>query len=231
MARTVLPALAFGSGCASRIEIQNLGELPIAVNAEAHRASGALAPWDRAPGNSFLMNPGEALELRAHIQEETTEAWVDVRETVPPASRPSAAVRATTDCVDSGALRSADRQAAYPLQNPWFSADVDDSTDGSVLLLNTANEPATATVCYSAGALYSLPGRALRPVCSSSAKIQVPPFGSQTFALRREGSSHLDLRTAGSAIVLQILRPVPGSTHLFTVDSSISFEGESSHRE
>jgi len=96
--------------------------------------------------------------------------------------------------------------------------------------VNTSAQPVTASLCYSAGAFYSLPdgrrGGELTPVCTASFAVQIPPFSARQFPIQREGSAHFSLRTRGAAIVLQMLKPQGAGVKIYAVDSSIRFGAE-----
>jgi hypothetical protein len=207
----VIPALAYEGGCSSAMELRNLGEEAAAVDVEVHRADGTLAGVEAM---RVHLAPGET------IRRQIEGAWVKVREAVD--AWPVVGVRGSVDCREGNVVRTAGREAAYPTRDPWFAGD----GEGSILLINTSEHASKASLCYSSGAEYSLPGEAFRPICAMSYEVQVPPFGSRTFAVRQDGSRHFELRTSGEGIVLQMLRAVAGSARVFAVDSSISFGGE-----
>ena len=224
---TIVPALAYGGGCSSAIELRNIGQDPVVVDAEPHREDGSLASLMARSGVAVHLRAAETVRVQAQIEEETNGAWVRVRETVQ-AGYPVVAVRGTTECVEGVNVRTVHRDVSYATRNPWWAGEVDGLGDGSILLINTSERPARARLCYSSGSEFSLPGRQFEPICSASAEVLVPPFGSRTFALRQGANTHFALRTSGDRIVLQMLRSVTGTTRMFTVDSSISFgNGES----
>ncbi|MCU1263075.1 MAG: hypothetical protein JWO80_5960 [Bryobacterales bacterium] len=225
---TIVPALAYGGGCSSAIELRNLGQGPVVVDAEPHREDGALASLVARSGVAVHLRAGETASVQAQIEEETNGVWVRVRETVQAGYRPVVTVRGTTECVEGANVRTVHRDVSYATRNPWWAGDVDDLGDGSILLINTSERPARASLCYSSGSEFSLPGRQFDPICSASAEVHVPPFGSRTFAVRHGANNHFAVRTSGDRIVLQMLRSVAGTTRMFTVDSAISFgNGES----
>src|ERR1700689_3405023 len=80
---SVLPALAYGPSCWSSLDLHNLGDRVVAVEVEAHRASGALVALVGHPSVVLSLTPGETVSYRLEIQEETGDAWVKVREQVP----------------------------------------------------------------------------------------------------------------------------------------------------
>ena len=66
----------------------------------------------------------------------------------------------------------------------------------------------------------------LTPLCSSAFQVQLALFGARQFTVEREGSSSFTMRTHGDAIVLQMLRPLGTGVRIYSVDSTIKFEGE-----
>jgi hypothetical protein len=229
---SVVPALAYGTSCTSSVELQNLGDRPVAVEVEGHRESGALVPPEGRSDVARRLAPHERASYKLGIEEETAGAWIRVREKVPSQElSPVIAVHGTTECVSGNQLRSASREVAYPTRNPWFDADTAEMRAGVISLINTSERPVRASGCYSSGGLYSNPAETHRatellPVCSASFTMQVPPFGSRQFAVAREGSSHFSLRTEGSSIVLQMLRPLAENVRIYAVDSTIQFGSE-----
>ena len=171
------------------------------------------------------------MSYKLEMDEETTSAWIKVREIIPaPRLTTVVAVSGTTECVAGDQLRSTPRQVAYPTRNPWFSGNVSEIPSDEILLVNASERPATAWLCYSAGNLYGDPNNVrapgLKPICSSDSVVQIPPFGTRQFPVARNGSSYFSLKTAGAAIVLQMLRPLDSSVRLYTVDSTITFGRE-----
>ncbi len=222
---SVVPALAYGPSCWSSLDLHNLGDRAVIVEVEAHRASGALVPLIGHPGVVFSLNPGERISHRLEIQEETGDAWVKVREQVPSERLwPVVAVSGTSECAIDNQLRTTAREVAYPTRNPWFSDDVSEIPGNVIALVNTSERAAKTSLCYSAGNLYSVPGKILAPICSQFFEVQIPPFGARQFPVVRDGSSHFSLKTDGSAIVLQMLRPLATGIKLYTVDSTIKFQ-------
>ena len=228
---SVVPALLAGGSCQSAVSLQNLGDRAVTVEAEAHRTSGALAPWSGRAGNSLRLNAGARVTLQLDSEEETSDAWVRIREHIPaPAREPVVAVSGATECVSGNELRKAPREVAYPSRNPWFSGDVGELPGELLMLINASEHPARAEVCYSAGGLYSVPGETrkgeLRPICTSSFDVQVPPFGSRHFPVEREGNTHFSLKTEGERVVLEMLKPLDGAAKLYVVNSTIRFGAE-----
>lgn len=230
---SVLPALAYGATCSSEIELHNLSDRPVTVEVEGHRGSGALVGLAGLPGNTLRLAPHQQGKYKLAIPEETTDAWVKVRERSPPGTAPAIAVSAESECLSGDQLRSVRRDVAFPQRNPWFDAEVEALTGGVVSLINTSPAGALVRLCYSMGNLYSVPrrdGRAgdLMPICSQAFDLLIPPFGARQFPVERDGSSYFSLRTAGQAIVLEMLRPLDANIKIYRVDSSIRFEGDPS---
>ncbi len=227
---SVLPSLAYGSSCWSSLNLQNLGNRPVTVEIQSHRASGALVPLVDHPQETVQVRSGERARYRLEIEGETGSAWVKVRELVPaPELSPVIAVSGTTECTIGNQLRTADREVTYPTRNPWLDADVRDMPGNLISLVNTSEHAARASLCYSSGDLYSDPGQRvsqLTPICSHSAEVQIAPFSARQFPIERESSTHFSMKTRGESIVLQMLHPVESSVKLYSVDSTIRFESE-----
>ncbi|MGO9262064.1 MAG: hypothetical protein ACLQU1_38050 [Bryobacteraceae bacterium] len=230
---SVLPALAYGPACASEIELHNLSDRVVMVEMEGHRASGALVGLAGLPGTTLRLAPHQRGSYKLEIPEETTGAWVTVRERDPPGLAPAVAVSAASECVAGDQLRSVRRDVAFPQRNPWFDSDVSAVPGGLVSLINTSPLGAMARLCYSSGNLYSVPGHSQRagelaPICSLAFDLLIPPFGAREFPVERDGNSHFSLRTLGSAIVLEMLRPLDANIKIYRVDSSIRFDADPS---
>ncbi|HXA50861.1 MAG TPA: hypothetical protein VNV86_11175, partial [Candidatus Acidoferrum sp.] len=181
---SIVPALAFGGACSSVLELRNLGDRDAMVDVEGHRASGAMVALADHPGSSLRLGSGQRGKYKLEIAEETTGAWARVREHVPAGGpSPIVAVSAATECIVADQLRTVGRDVVFPTRNPWFSSDSEPLRDGVIALINTTERTAKASACYSAGSLYSVPeanrGSSLRPICSTSFDVQVPPFGSR----------------------------------------------------
>jgi len=203
----------------------------VALEVEAHRESGALVPLAGNPGVAFELKPGEKVTYRLQIEEETAGAWVRVKEQVAEHASPVVAVSGATECVTGDQLRTAARELAYPMRDPWFAGDISEMRGDLIVLVNTSEQPVTASLCYSAGNLYSVPDPTrgtseLTPVCSASFDVLIPPFGTRQFPVAREGNTHFSLKTKGPAIVLQMLRPLDTNVRIYAVDSTIKFGGE-----
>ena len=229
---SVLPALAYGASCSSTVHVQNLADTPVSIEVEAHRASGALAPLAGRGSRMIRLEPGQQGEYRLDIDEETTGAWVRMRETIPESSpAPVVALSGATECRAGDQLRVVNREVAFPTRNPWFSADTASLQGALVALVNTSEQAARASACYSAGNLYSVPDPAqpvteLRELCSATVDVQIPPFGTREIPVERNGNSHFSLRTRGDAIVLQMLRGGNEGVRIYSVDSTIRFGEE-----
>lgn len=228
---SIVPALAYGQSCWSTVDLHNLGDRPVMVEVEAHRASGALVALTGHPRVAVHIAPGEHGSYRLEIAEETGDAWVKIREMVPSRRMfPVIAVSGTTECTNSSQLKTTAREVSYPMRNPWFSGDVGDLQSDIIAVVNTSERPAKAALCYSAGNLYSVPTgqrtAQLAPICSQALEALIPPFGARQFPVQREGSTHFDLKTQGEAIALEMLRPIEPGVKLYTVDSTIKFGGE-----
>lgn len=229
---SVLPALAYGAKCASTVDLRNLSDRPVTLEIEGHKSTGALAGLVGHPSMTIHLNPVEHTSFKLQIEEETTSAWIKVKEIVPaPRLNPVIAVSGATECVAGDQLRSTQREVAYPSRNPWFSGNVTEIPGDELLVINTSERPARVWLCYSAGNLYSVPSPShgpsrLTPLCSSDAVVQLSPFGSRQFPVQREGSTFFSVKTEGAAIVLQMLRPLDAAVRLYTVDSTITFGRE-----
>jgi hypothetical protein len=235
---SIVPWLESNSSCWSAVELQNLGNREVAAEVEAHKSTGALAPLVGHAGIQVHLSAGEHADYKLQLPEQSTGAWVRVRETIPtPQLSPVLAVSGVTECVANGnELHTTVRDVASPTRNPWFSGDVlsGDVThgdDGIVALINASESPAQVLGCYSFGVLYSVPhdkhpAPALTPVCSETIRELVPPFGSAQFPVARDGNSHFSLNALGDAIVLQMLRPAKTSVKVYQVDSTITFGKE-----
>lgn len=235
--QSIVPWLDSNSSCWSAVQLQNLGDRKVAAEVEAHKNTGALTPLVGHAGIQVHLSAGEHADYKLQLPEESTGAWVRVRETVPePQLSPVLAVSGVTECLtDTNELRTTVREVASPVRNPWFSGDVSHGDDGIIALINTSENPAQVWGCYSAGVLYSVPhgdqpAPELTPVCSETIDELVPPFGSEQFPVSRGGNSRFSLTTQGDAIVLQMLRPARSSIKVYQVDSTITFGKEVSDR-
>jgi len=224
---SVISSLAYGPTCTSSLKLQNLSDRPVTFDVEGHREAGALVALAGLSGNTVHLNPHQQGTYQLSIEEETIAAWVRIRETIPsPDLSAVLAISASTECLNGNQLRTAGRGVVFPTRNPWFGGDVGEMRGNLITLINTSEATVRATTCYSSGSLYSVGGGTLQPVCSSADEVQIPPFNSRQFPVSREGSSHLSLKTQGSAIVLEMLRPVAENLRIYAVDSSIKFGEE-----
>lgn len=224
---SVLPSLEYGPDCWSSVDLHNLGDRAVSVEIEAHRASGALVALVDHPQLSVTLSPGERAGFRLEIDEETGSAWARVREHVPSGVlSPVVAVSGHTECVVENKLRTSAREVAFPLRNPSFSSDIDELHGHQVSMVNTSERSAQVSLCYSVGNLYSISGRALADICSSSFEVQVPPFGARRFPVERDEATHFSIKTRGDGIILQMLKPAAAGVKTYAVDSSIKFGGE-----
>jgi hypothetical protein len=229
---SVIPALSYTRSCSSSIMLQNLAEVPVTVDIEAHHSSGALAPVEGQAGMAVKLAGGQQAGYKLHIEDEDSGVWVKVREHIPePRTSPAVAVSGITECTAADRLRTVARMVAYPMRNPWFSSPVSEFHGAVITLINTTAQPELAWACYSAGNLYSVPSPTgppaqMQPVCSSTLNVQVPPYGSREIPVEREGTREFWLKTRGDAIVLQMLRPADEIVRIFKVDSTIRFGEE-----
>jgi hypothetical protein len=229
---SIVPWLDYNSSCWPTVELKNLGNREVAAEVEAHKSSGGLAPLVGHSGIQVRLSPGEHAEYKLQLPEETTGAWVRVRERIPePQLSPVLAVSGAIVCLASNELHTTVRDVVWPVRNPWFSGDVSHSDDGIIALINASEHPARVWGCYSSGVLYSVPRddhaeAELKPVCSETIQELVTPFGSRQFLVARGGNSHFSLTTRGDAIVLQMLRPAGTSVKVYRVDSNITFGKE-----
>lgn len=220
---TVLASLSGGASCWSTVELRNLGDRVVSIEVEAHASSGALVALTDHPQMLVRLKPSEAASYRIDV-----DAWIKIREIVPsPRFYPVVAVSGTSECVVANQLRTTRRLIDYPLRNPWFSGDVSEIPEGMVAVINTSERAAQVSVCYSAGNLYSVPtAPTLKPVCSHTLEVQIPPFNARQFPVQHEDSSYFSLKTEGEAVVLQMLRPIETGVRVYKVDSTIKFGSE-----
>lgn len=229
---SIVPWLDFNGSCWSAVELKNLGSREVSAEVEAHKSSGALAALVGHAEIQVRLSAGEHAEYKLQLPEDSTGAWVRVREKVPePHLSPVLAVSGATVCLAKDELRTTVREVAWPVRNPWFSGDVSYGDDGIIALINTSERPAQVWGCYSAGVLYSVPqddhaAGELKPICSQTIQELVMPFGSRQFPVARGGNSHFSLTTRGDSIVLLMLRPAGANVRAYRVDSSITFGKE-----
>jgi hypothetical protein len=221
---SVLPGLEYSAACASSIELSNLSRRPVRVAVEGHYATGGLAPLSGHDGMQVELAALGRVSLR--LESASGAAWAKMREMVAAGESAVVAVRGSTECLVGEQVRTMGREAAFATTNPWFAGDVTELPESEVALINTSEAAVTATGCYSSGTLVAQGGGELEPVCSSSFRVQIPPFGSREFPVRAGESTHFSIRTQGRGIVLRMMRPVEPSVRLFRVDSTIQFGGE-----
>jgi len=230
-ADSILPLLAYGPACSSSILLRNLADAPVDVELEGHRSSGALAPLEGHPGRLIHLRAGERGSYRLQIPEAENGAWVRVRERTAPRATPTVDVSGSTECRRGDEIRTATRDVAFPTRDPWFEGEVEGLSRALIAVLNASADAVRASVCYASGSLYSVPGetpasRELRPVCSTSFEVQIPPFGTRHFPVESRGNSYVSVKTRGDSVVMQLLRPAKADVRTFTVDSTIKFGGE-----
>jgi hypothetical protein len=231
---SILPSLDYGPTCWSSVELQNLGDREVTVDIQPHRASGGLVGLVGHGQLILRLKAGEHQSYRLEILDETGRAWIKVRERIPSPQLASViAVSGRAECAVENQLRSTPREVAYPTRNPWFSGDIEEMHGNLISLVNTSELAAQASLCYSAGNLYSVPGNGratgeLTPICSASFDVQIPPFASRQFSVEHDGNSHFSMKTQGEGIVLQMLRPLETGIKVYSVDSTIKFGGEAS---
>ncbi len=229
---SILPSLDYGTSCWSTVTLANLGDRMVTVEIEAHRAGGGLVGLAGLNEMTLHLNPGERVSHRLEIGDESGQGWLKIRERIPsPKLSPVIAVSGLSECTLNNQLRSTPRQLSYPTRNPWFSGDVEEMQQSMISVVNTSERAAEASLCYSAGNLYSNPTEAhpaaeLTLVCSKAFDVLIPPYASRQFPVQRDDSTHFSIKTQGDAIILQMLRPVEAGVKVYTVDSTIKFGGE-----
>jgi hypothetical protein len=232
MVTSILPSLDYGTSCWSTLTLANLGDRVVTVEIEAHRAGGGMIGLAGLDEMVVHLKPGEHVSHRLEVIDEAGIGWLKVRERIPsPQLSPVIAVSGLSECTVNNQLRSTPRQLSYPTRNPWFSGDVEEMPGSLISVVNTSERAAQATLCYSAGNLYSLPTEAhptpeLTLVCSKQFEVLIPPYASRQFPVQRDDSTHFGIKTLGDAIVLQMLRPVAAGVKVYSVDSTDKFGGE-----
>jgi hypothetical protein len=221
---SVVPALLYTHSCSTRLELRNLGERAVDAQLMPHRESGSLVPLAEQSGMSVHLLPGEKRSFTLKLYESTGNAWAAIREI---GVGPILSVTGETTCLSGGETRSSIREVARPSTNPWFDRDTEDLPGARLAVVNASASMAVVSGCYSGGTLFSnsnVPGgAALRPLCTNRFQEQLPPYSARQFEVSRNGSSHFSLSSKGSAVALQILRPLDAGLQLFQVDSSITF--------
>jgi hypothetical protein len=229
---SILPSLDYGASCWSSVTLSNLGDRVVTVEIEAHRAGGGLIGLAGLDEMVLHLNRGERISHRLEVTDEAGVGWLKVRERIPSLKlSPVIAVSGLTECTVDNQLRSTPRELSYPTRNPWFSGDIEDMQGNMISLVNTSERPAQASLCYSAGNLYSVPTAAhptpeLTLVCSKAFEVLIPPYAARQFPVQRDQSTHFGIKTIGDAIVLQMLRPLATGIKVYTVDSTVKFAGE-----
>jgi hypothetical protein len=225
---SIIPSLVYSISCSSTVELQNLSDRRIEVDVVGHRSSGALAPLTVHAAINRWMEPGASETFRMRIDDDPG-AWVKVTERIPePGLSPAIAVSGSTECISENQLSTVRRDVAWPVRNPWLAIDAAELPSGLISLIDTSEQPVRAVICYSSGSFYSVPEENHKPgqtrrLCSSSADVQIAPFGSREFPVEQEGTHQFSLKTEGNGIVLEALRPVEAKVKLYAVDSSITF--------
>jgi hypothetical protein len=229
---SVLPSLDYGPSCWSTLTLANLSDRIVTVEIEAHRAGGGLVGLLGTNEAVFHLPPGAHVSHSLSITDESGVGWLKVRERVPsPGLSPAVAVSGQSECLVKDQLRTTPRQLSYPTRNPWFSGDIEEMPGNLISVVNTSERAAQASLCYSQGNLYSVPGTApqsseLKPVCSQSFDVLIPPYATRQFPVHREDATHFSIKTQGDAVVLQMMRPVEAGVKVYSVDSTVKFGGE-----
>jgi hypothetical protein len=229
MVVSIIPSLDYGPSCWSSVTLINLGDRVETVELEAHREEGGLVELTGLKNMVLHLNPGQTVSHRLEIADEAGQGWVKVRELVPwPKLSALIAVSGFSECTVGDRLRSTPRDASYPATSPWFSGAVQGIQGDAISLVNTTERAAQASLCYSAGNLYTplvaLPGAPeLAFVCSQEDQVQIPPYAARLFPVQRDNNTQFSIRTQGEAIVLQMLRPLETGVKIYTVDSTVKF--------
>jgi hypothetical protein len=229
---SILPSLDYGSSCWSSVTLSNLGDRVVTVEIEAHRAGGGLIGLAGLDETVLQLKPGERVSHRLEVTDEAGVGWLKVRERIPsPKLSPVVAASGLSECTVDNQLRSTPRELSYPTRNPWFSGDIEDMHENLISVVNTSERAAQASLCYSAGNLYSVPTAAhpspeLTLVCSKAFEVLIPPYAARQFPVERDDSTHFGIKTMGDAIVLEMLRPLATGVKVYSVDSTVKFGGE-----
>jgi hypothetical protein len=229
---SILPSLDYGTSCWSSVTLNNLGDRDVTVEIEAHRAGGGLIGLAGLDESVLHLKPGERVSHRLEVTDEAGVGWLKVRERISsPQLSPVVAISGLSECTVDNQLRSTPRELSYPTRNPWFSGDVEEMQENMISIVNTSERAAQASLCYSAGNLYSVPTPAhptpeLTLVCSKAFQVLIPPYAARQFPVQRDNSTHFAIKTMGDAIVLEMLRPLATGVKVYTVDSTVKFGGE-----
>jgi hypothetical protein len=229
---SILPSLDYGGSCWSSVTLSNLGDRDVTVEIEAHRAGGGLIGLAGLDETVLHLNPGERASHRLDVTDEAGVGWLKVRERIPsPKLSPVIAVSGLSECTVDNQLRTTPRVLSYPTRNPWFSGDIEEMQGNMISVVNTSERAAQASLCYSAGNLYSVPTAAhptpeLKLVCSKAFEVLIPPYAARQFPVQRDNNTHFGIHTIGDAIVLEMLRPVATGVKVYTVDSTVKFGDE-----
>ncbi len=228
---SVLIPLTYGERCWLTVSLENLRTQAVEVEVQGHDGSGALVGLEGAPTIPLVLEAGQKASLRLQVDgQESAEAWVKVTERGAGASlAPGVAVSGTSECTARDEITTVPGAVAFPSRNPWLEGDVEELQGKMVLVLNSDATAAAVRVCYSNGSQVEMPaergrGGGTMPVCRLTRSIHLPPYGLELLPVERDGSTRLTVRTTGAALVLEVLKPRPGKTRVFTVDSSIVFE-------
>jgi hypothetical protein len=226
---SVLIPLSYGEHCWSTVTLENLRTQAVEVDVEGHDGSGALVALEGAPTIPLHLAAGQKASLRLQVDgQESEEAWIKVSERGAGLA-PGVAVSGTSECAARDQITTVPGAVAFPSRNPWLEGDVEQLQGKMVLVLNSDATAAAVRVCYSNGSMVEMPvergrGGGTMPVCRSTRSIHLPPYALELLPVERDGSTNLTVRTTGAALVLEVLKPRPGKTRIFTVDSSIVFE-------
>jgi hypothetical protein len=224
---SVVYPLASNSTCWSSVSLRTV--MPVRFRVAAHNKSGALISF---AGNDTVppqLAAGASLTLRLEASdEESLEAWVQLREELREESLPVLAIKGTTECVSNDALLIQPAGVMFPARNPWISGNVSDFGVKTVWVLNTSDAPAAATACYSSGTYVQVPDGddspgQTREVCSETDDIFLPPFAMRTLPVQKEGSVYFSLRTRGNSLIVSVKDDTGNHSRKYSVDSTVKF--------
>ena len=205
----------------------------VTVEIEAHRAGGGLVGLAGLDEMVLHLKPGERVSHRLEVTDEAGIGWLKIRERIPsPKLSPVIAVSGLSECTVDNQLRSTPRELSYPTRNPWFSGDIEEMQGNMISVVNTSERAAQASLCYSAGNLYSVPTAGpshagteaglFQGVRGSDPSLRRAPVPGASATTTRTSESN----TMGDAIVLQMLRPLATGVKVYSVDSTVKFGGE-----